>query len=69
MAVRRRHVRRTRKGLVMVRQHRLSPKARLFIARKIRRNIREGKRPRQAVAIAFSQARKEGFRVSKASGR
>ena len=41
----------------------VSEKARGFIARKIARNIDEGKSPKEAQAIAFSQARAEGYRV------
>ncbi len=38
---------------------RLNPRMKKFLATKIRKNIKEGKPPRQAVAIAFSQARKK----------
>jgi hypothetical protein len=40
-----------------------SEKARGFIARKIAKNIDEGKDAKTAQAIAFSQARQEGFKV------
>lgn len=42
-----------------------SPKAKKFISRKIKKNIEEGKPQKQSVAIAFSQARKKGFKVPK----
>ncbi len=38
---------------------RLTPTMRKFLASKIRKNIKEGRPPKQAVAIAFSQARKK----------
>jgi len=41
----------------------MSPEARGFIARKIAKNLDEGREPRQAVAIAYSQARAEGYKV------
>jgi len=41
----------------------VSEKARGFIARKIARNIDEGKSAKEAQAIAFSQARQEGYNV------
>lgn len=37
----------------------LSPEMKEFLAKKIRKNIREGKQPKQAIAISFSQARKK----------
>ncbi len=37
----------------------LRPTERMFIASKIRKNIKEGKPRKQAIAIAFSQARKK----------
>lgn len=40
-----------------------SRKARGFIARKIAKNLDEGRDPDQAVAIAYSQARQEGYDV------
>ena len=40
-------------------QPKLTPSMKKFLATKIRKNIREGKPPKQAVAIAFSQARKK----------
>lgn len=45
----------------------ISKEARGFIARKIAKNIDEGRDPKQAVAIAFSQARAEGYKVPVAS--
>ncbi len=44
---------------------RISDKARRFVGRKIAANIDEGKDPQQAKAIAFSQARHEGYKVPK----
>jgi len=44
----------------------VSAEARKFVSQKIRKNIREGKPTQQAVAVAFSQARKAGFKVPKA---
>ena len=41
----------------------LSPKAKKFISDKIEKNRNEGRSQKQSVAIAYSQARKEGFRV------
>lgn len=41
----------------------ISPKARNLISKKISKNIHEGKPQKQAVAIAFSQAREKGFEV------
>ncbi len=38
---------------------RLKPSEKKFLADKIRKNIREGKPRKQAIAIAFSQARKK----------
>lgn len=43
----------------------LSPKAKKFISKKISKNIEEGRPPKQAQAIAFSQARQRGFKVPK----
>jgi len=40
-----------------------SKEARGFIARKIAKNIDEGRPPEQAVAIAYSQARAKGYDV------
>lgn len=40
-----------------------SKAARGFIARKIAKNIDEGEKPERAVAIAYSQARAEGYDV------
>lgn len=37
--------------------------ARRFMAMKIRKNIREGRSPKQSVAVAYSQARAKGFQV------
>jgi len=45
-----------------------SQKARGFIARKIAKNIEEGRSPKQAQAIAFSQARAEGYKVPEPPG-
>ncbi len=53
---------RTRSSITpaMARQaSRLNPRMKRFLASKIRKNIREGKPARQAIAIAFSQARKK----------
>jgi len=44
---------------------RISDKARRFVGRKIAANIEEGKDPQQAKAIAFSQARQEGYKIPK----
>ena len=45
----------------------LSPKAKLFVSRKIRHLItKEGRSPQQAVAIALNMARAQGFKVPKA---
>ena len=41
----------------------VSQEARGFIARKIMKNLREGYHPKQAQAIAYSQARAEGYKV------
>ena len=41
----------------------VSEKARGFIARKIAKNIEEGKSQEQAQAIAFSQARARGYDI------
>ncbi len=41
----------------------VSAKARGFIARKIAKNIDEGKDPKTAQAIAYSQARQRGYSV------
>jgi hypothetical protein len=43
----------------------MSPKARAFLSKKIRANIREGKPKSQAVAISYSQAREQGFKLPK----
>lgn len=40
-------------------QPKLTPSMKKFLATKIRKNLREGKPPKRAVAIAFSQARKK----------
>ena len=45
-----------------------SKEARGFIARKIAKNIDEGRPPEQAVAIAYSQARAKGYDVPPPSG-
>ncbi len=37
----------------------LSPAQKEFIRKKVKKNIREGRPPKQAVAISFSQARKK----------
>jgi len=47
------------------RRSRISPEARRFIARHIAKEIRAGRPPKQAVAIAFSKARRQGFHVPK----
>ena len=39
-----------------------SAAASAYIGRKIRKNIEEGYPPKQAVAIAYSQARKKGYK-------
>lgn len=44
---------------------RLTPEMKKFLQTKIRKNIKEGKPPRQAVAIAFNQARKKFPKSSK----
>lgn len=41
----------------------VSKEARGFIARKIAKNLDEGKKPKEAVAIAYSQARQKGYDV------
>ena len=41
----------------------LSKKASLFIARNVKQQRDEGKSEKQAVAIAYSKARKAGFKV------
>jgi len=43
----------------MTRKKRMPKKIRTFIARKISKNVKEGKPKSQAIAIAFSQARKK----------
>lgn len=43
----------------------VSKKADAYIKRKIKKNIEEGRPPKQAVAIAFSQARAKGYKVPK----
>lgn len=43
----------------------LSRQAQKFISRKIRKNIHEGFSRRQAIALAFIQARKAGYHVPK----
>lgn len=40
-----------------------SQEARGYIARKIAKNLAEGKDPKQAQAIAFNQARAKGYKV------
>lgn len=53
-----------RRGIKTGRKSRkISPKARMFISREIRRQRREGKRQKQAIAIAHTKARKKGFKV------
>ncbi len=48
----------------MARRHRkLSKKASAFIARETRRQRHEGKPPRQSVAIAYSKARRHGYKI------
>ncbi len=42
---------------------RISPEARGFIARKIAKNLDEGRKPDQAVAIAYDQARAKGYKI------
>ena len=37
----------------------VTPEMQKFLSKKISKNIREGKSPKQATAIAFSQARKK----------
>jgi hypothetical protein len=44
-------------------KRKLSPEAEKFISRKIRKNIKEGRPQKQAVAIAYSQARAKGYKV------
>jgi uncharacterized protein YdaT len=46
-------------------KRKLSKKAQSFISRKIKKLIDEGYSQKQAVAIAYSYARKRGFRVPK----
>ncbi len=46
----------------------VSEKARGFIARKIAKNLEEGRSPKQAQAIAFSQARARGYKVPEPPG-
>lgn len=41
----------------------MTPEGRAFIARKIGKNREEGKSENQSVAIAYSQAKKEGYYV------
>jgi len=55
------HVRVVRGRSVMVRPH--SVIARRFISHKIGVNVGEGRSVRQAVAVAYGQARRRGFRV------
>lgn len=43
----------------------MSREARAFIGRKIKKNFEEGRPLPQSIAIAFSQARKKGFKVDK----
>lgn len=49
----------------------MSQAARLWVSRKIRKIMREGKKQKQAIAIALSMARKRGYKVprKKARGR
>ena len=60
MAVKVKNMPRRQQRAVMAK---ISPKAQKFISKKISKNIREGRPPKQAQAIAFSQARHMGFRV------
>jgi len=46
-----------------MRKARLSRPARKFIAIKIRKNMNEGYNRRKAIEIAYSQARKVGYRI------
>ena len=46
-----------------MRKARLSRPAKKFIAMKIRRNMRDGYNRRKAITIAYSQARKVGYRI------
>jgi hypothetical protein len=46
----------------------VTAKARGYIARKIARNIDEGKSAKEAQAIAFSQARAKGYKIPEPPG-
>lgn len=41
----------------------ISKEARKFISKKIKKNLEEGKPFRQSIAIAYSQARAEGYKI------
>lgn len=49
----------------MKRKSKETIKARKFIAHKIKKNYTEGRSLKQSVAIAFTQARKKGYKVPK----
>jgi len=44
-------------------KRKLSPAAQKFISKKIKKNVEEGKSQAQSIAIAYSQARAEGYKV------
>jgi hypothetical protein len=45
------------------RRRKMSPEARVFISRHIRKHREEGMPRKQAVAVAYSEAREKGYKV------
>jgi hypothetical protein len=45
------------------RKRRMSKKASAFIAREVKRQIKHGKPRKRAIAIAYSKARKAGYKI------
>lgn len=56
-------VRKKKKSMTPNRRRKLSPKAQRFVSRKIEVLRREGYGPKQSAAIAYSMARKKGYKV------
>ena len=46
------------------RKRRMSKRASAFIAREARKQYRHGKPQKQAVAIAYSKARRKGYKIA-----
>lgn len=53
--------------MMVVLMSKISKQAGKFISKKIERNFHEGYTLKQAVAIAFNQARREGYKVPRHS--